>query len=128
MRTVKKRTGETVPFSGKKIFNAIKGAAGETGEMADNDISQATLKTEVLLANENTVSVEEIQDTVEEVLMDMGFKKTAKAYILYRQKHKEQREASMKLMEQYNGLLFADSKDSDLKKSATTNHTPSLSV
>jgi ribonucleotide reductase alpha subunit len=44
-------------------------------------------------------SVEEIQDIVEKILIENGHAKTAKAYILYRQKRKEVREAKTVLLD-----------------------------
>ena len=37
------------------------------------------------------ISVEKIQDIIEETLMKYGYHQVAKAYILYRQKHSENR-------------------------------------
>lgn len=114
-----KRNGEVVPFYQKKIYNAIFRAATSVKEMSADNVQFVTDNvTETLMTDfENEyVSVEKIQDIVEDALMDQGFKKTAKAYILYRQKHAEQREASLDLMKQYNDLLFSDSEDVDLKR------------
>ena len=114
-----KRNGEVVPFYQKKIYNAIFRAATSVKEMSADNVQLVTDNvTETLMTDfeDEYVSVEKIQDIVEDALMDQGFKKTAKAYILYRQKHAEQREASLDLMKQYNDLLFSDSEDVDLKR------------
>ncbi len=94
--TVKKRTGEVVPFSREKIINAVFKAAksvggtdlDEAGRLADK-VVEALLK---LAGSSGPLDVETIQDTVEKVLIEQGHAKTAKSYILYREKHKEERE------------------------------------
>ena len=40
---------------------------------------------------DNIIDIEHIQDIVEETLMNMSFRKTAKLYILYRAKRQENR-------------------------------------
>ncbi len=96
--SVKKRSGETVAFESKKIYNAIKKAAMATNEISDETVVQIT--NEVLKDLDNnfmarTPSVEEIQDTVIRKLMDAHAYKTAEAYIIYRQKHSEIRNANV---------------------------------
>ena len=96
--SVKKRSGETVAFEAKKIYNAIKKAALATNEISDETVVQIT--NEVLSDLDNnfmarTPSVEEIQDTVIRKLMDAHAYKTAEAYIIYRQKHSEIRNANV---------------------------------
>ena len=96
--SVKKRSGETVAFEAKKIYNAIKKAALATNEIPDEKVVQIT--NDVLTDLDNnfmarTPSVEEIQDTVIRKLMDAHAYKTAEAYIVYRQKHSEIRNANI---------------------------------
>ncbi len=96
--SVKKRSGETVAFEAKKIFDAIKKAATATNELSDERVVQIT--NDVLGDLDNnfmgrTPSVEEIQDTVIRKLMDAHAYKTAEAYIIYRQKHSEIRNANI---------------------------------
>ena len=100
--SVKKRSGETVAFESKKIYNAIKKAAQATNEISDETVVQIT--NEVLKDLDNnfmarTPSVEEIQDTVIRKLMDAKAYKTAEAYIIYRQKHSEIRNANVDAVE-----------------------------
>ena len=57
-----------------------------------------------------------MQDVVELVLMEQGHYDLAKKYILYRQKHKERRDAKNKLMETYQDIFFSKSTDSDMKR------------
>ena len=96
--SIKKRSGETVAFEAKKIYEAIRKAAYATNEISDERIVQIT--NDVLSDLDNnfmgrTPSVEEIQETVIRKLMDARAYKTAEAYIIYRQKHSEIRNANI---------------------------------
>ncbi len=97
---VKKRNGETVFFDIQKIFNAIKKAVDSTGEFNEDVVRALAIKTINLiqqLYNSNGMpTVENIQDCVEEVLLASPFKRTAKAYIIYRDQHAKLREFSLK--------------------------------
>ena len=61
-------------------------------------------------------TVEQVQDIVESMLIRYDYEKTAKAYILYRAEHAKIREAESDLMNIYNELTYADSKDADIKR------------
>ena len=90
MIMVKKRNGNSVSFEKKKIVEAILGAMKETGEtntIVANRIANIISKMEC-----DEISVEEIQDIVEEKLMASKMKKVAKAYIRYRYKKEVARE------------------------------------
>lgn len=86
---VKKRNGRMAPFDKNRIENAIfkaaKAVGGEDRLLAEELSNVTTLFLRNKYGKE-TPSIEEIQDTVEKVLMETGHAKTAKAYILYRQK------------------------------------------
>lgn len=97
---VKKRDNSIVCFDSGKIRNAVKAAFNETGENYDErnlDVFIDTLPFASCLADVDTVSVELIQDTIENWLMMNHYFKTAKAYILYRDKHKQARIVSNKI-------------------------------
>ena len=105
---IEKRDGSIVPFEAQKITNAIAKAGKATGEFEDKDAKRLTLRVlslaEQLMGNK-TPTVEEIQDIVEEVLLSSTYRKTAKAYIIYRDQHARIREitnnASVELVDQY---------------------------
>ncbi|MEG1181682.1 MAG: anaerobic ribonucleoside triphosphate reductase, partial [Oscillospiraceae bacterium] len=61
-------------------------------------------------------TVEDIQDTVENVLMDNGYAFVAKKFILYRSNRTRAREMNTSLMKIYDELTFADAGDSDMKR------------
>jgi len=91
-----KRDGRLVAFNKDKITDAIFRAAVEVG---GSDRSEAEKLAGDVVAHINEKyplgaipSVEEIQDMVEKILAENGHFNTAKAYILYREKHKDIRD------------------------------------
>lgn len=61
-------------------------------------------------------NVEQVQDIVEEVLIQFGYVKTAKAYILYRAEHTKIRQSESDLMDIYMRLTYSYAKDEDIKR------------
>jgi anaerobic ribonucleoside-triphosphate reductase len=95
MFKVLKRDGEVADFSLSKITDAIKKALEATKMQFDEDMIHllglrvtADLQEKVL---DNCIQVEEIQDSVEHILIQAGYEKTAKAYILYRKQREKVR-------------------------------------
>ncbi|MGD2174717.1 MAG: anaerobic ribonucleoside-triphosphate reductase [Candidatus Brocadiaceae bacterium] len=84
---VRKRNGRLLPFDQSKIADAIFKAAqavgGDDRMLADELASMVTMLLEKDYDGEPP-HIEGIQDTVEKVLIETGHAKTAKAYILYR--------------------------------------------
>ncbi len=105
---IKKRDGRVVKFDLKKITEAISKAGKATGEFDEKAAQKLTLQVVNLtqqVIDREVLTVEEIQDIVEEVLLSSPYRKTAKAYILYREQHARLREMkdkmSVDLVEQY---------------------------
>lgn len=96
IKSIRKRTGQIVPFDQKKITNAIykaslavrAGSRKLARELSDQVVKLLNQRFE----SEDIPQVEEIQDIVEEVLIKSNQVQIAKAYIIYRQKHKRIRE------------------------------------
>jgi ribonucleoside-triphosphate reductase len=87
---IKKRDGRLVKFNAVKITNAIAKAGAATGEFdyqAAKVLTIRVLNLSEQMFDDNILTVEEIQDIVEEVLLSSPYKKTAKSYILYREQH-----------------------------------------
>lgn len=83
-----KRSGAVVPFNPERITNAIYRAAVAVGGR-DRLIAERLTRQVIQLLDQQALAshiptVEEIQDTVEKVLIENGHAKVAKAYILYR--------------------------------------------
>ncbi len=120
-KKIKKRDGKIVNFNPEKITSAIAAAGSSTEEFKLDRAKQLAKKVLERAEKEITVrtpSVEQIQDIVEQVLMESSFKRTAKAYITYRQERNRTREAKSNLMEGYKKIALADaSEDSDIKRS-----------
>ncbi len=95
IREISKRDGRIESFESEKITNAIFKAALAVGG-SDEELA-ARLTDEVVQRideryNGRTPDVEGVQDIVEKVLIENGHAKTAKAYILYREKRRSARE------------------------------------
>jgi len=92
---IQKRNGALEPFQPEKIFQAILKAAQATQEFGESEaleITKKVLEKATCELSKRIPTVEEIQDIVEDELLESKFKKTAKAYILYREQHKQIRE------------------------------------
>ena len=113
-QTVIKRDGRAVPFDEKKIYNVIKAAAGKAMKAADIQYVVNAIKD--YFADDTEITVEEIQDEVENALMHSRFTDVAREYVRYRQIHEIRRKSNDALMEEYSDLLFTDPKDMDLKR------------
>ncbi len=107
-----KRDGRVVDFNPEKITIAIAKAGKATGEFNYETAKRLTIRVLDLayrLISPRNPTVEEIQDIVEEVLLNSAFKKTAKAYILYREQHAQIRDlknkADVELVDKYLNKL-----------------------
>ncbi len=105
---IRKRNGQITDFDQSKISRAITRAGEATGEFGQDIAQKLTLRVLSLMqaAIVSTIPhVEEIQDIVEEVLLASPYKKTAKAYVIYREQHAQIREmvsaAGVQLIDQY---------------------------
>ncbi len=98
---IQKRNGNLESFDRVKISNAIYKAAVAVGGKDRTRADELSRQVEHVVEKkfgERIPTVEEVQDIVETVLIDQGHGKTAKAYILYRQKHKEVRDARIAML------------------------------
>ena len=93
--TITKRDGTKDQFSLDKIMNAIVKAFESVNEPADLGIVSKILNH---LDMHDDITVEEIQNQVEEALMREGYYNVAKSFILYRQLHSEDRDTLEKMM------------------------------
>lgn len=113
-----KRDGRKVPFNVDKIYNAIEKAFRSTGVLGgDEEINFLTSRVLTSLSEpEKEYSVEEIQDTVEKVLMHYGFNDIAKKYILYREQRTKARDLNSSLDNTFKEIINLNGVDSDLKR------------
>lgn len=109
-KEIKKRNGDVVSFDPAKIMTAMRKAfAAENVSVDESILTQMTdrvvAKLDALIAGEQVPTVEQVQDLVEETLMERGYFRVAKHYILYRFEHtKERKEQVVREIEE-NKLL-----------------------
>ena len=118
--TIIKRDGREVPFDADKITEAILRAfrasdSAKTQKVAEELTHQVVREIE---SNESigTPNVEDVQDAVERVLIEHGFVRTAKSYILYRAERSRIREMNTRLMRIYDEITNKAAIDSDIKR------------
>ena len=107
---VRKRTNELQEFQGEKIYNAIIAAMKSVDENNSSGISVAKRIVKEIKAenkDKDVITVEEIQNAVEEKLMGSHFKKTARSYIRYRYDREMIRNDKTKLMTEIGEKLRA---------------------
>ena len=96
MKYVRKRDGQLDRFDSDQITIAIlkaaKAVGGRDEELAKRLSKQVISELEKRFGEKGVPTVEEIQDSVEKVLIEKGHARTAKAYILYRKQHQDLRE------------------------------------
>jgi anaerobic ribonucleoside-triphosphate reductase len=124
LKQIIKRDRTYVPFKKEKIVLAIFKAATAVG--GDDFSTAERLAEEVVEIAEKQypdgiAEVEGIQDIVEKVLIENGHAKTAKAYILYREKRRSAREANALIGATINMFSeYLDDKDWRINENANT--------
>ncbi|SET33119.1 ribonucleoside-triphosphate reductase class III catalytic subunit [[Clostridium] aminophilum] len=112
---VMKRSGERVPFNPEKIEHAICKANKEEGILSER-LTDAQIHDVVIGIQKDArnagrdLSVEEIQDKVEDALMGTGKHKVARLYITYRYKHNEMRKMS-DIDQKISGVVERDNEE-----------------
>ena len=99
---IRKRDGRVAPFDQKKIYEAIHkatiGLGKENRSLAKKLAKEVAETMAQKYSGKDIPTVENVQDTVEEVLIKNEQVELARAYIIYRQKHKEIREMKATLV------------------------------
>jgi len=120
LETIIKRDGREVPFEPEKITEAILRAFRASDSAKTQKVAEELTRQIVreLSANESigTPNVEDVQDAVERVLIEHGFVRTAKSYILYRAERSRIREMNTRLMRIYDEITNKAAIDSDIKR------------
>jgi len=120
-QTIKKRDGRIVKFKVKKVIDAIEQtmlAVGIDDEELPKILAEKVIhEINVSFNDDHLITVEEVQDVVEKVLINESHAKMAKAFILYRQKRSELRKVKQNILGRFddsklnvNGLLIAKSR------------------
>ena len=119
IENIRKRDGRLVPFELDKIAGAIyKAFQACSSKYELKTALDIAKKVEKNLEKKQSAlpTVELVQDTVEEVLIEQGFVRVAKAYILYRENRTRERDMRSRLMKTFEEITFSESKNSDLKR------------
>lgn len=102
MKKIIKRDGTLVDFNRDKIAEAIWKAAQSVGGKDRTIAEEISIEIEkllnILFKGKSNPTVEQVQDLVENMLIERKHAKTAKAYILYRQKQTEIRDRQKAIM------------------------------
>ena len=99
---VVKRDGSRKRFDAAKIESAVARAGGATAEFGGATAARITAQVVKVIAHRSlgrTPAIEDIQDIVEQALIAADFVKTARAYIVYREQHKQLRTDRKTLMD-----------------------------
>ncbi|KYH34135.1 anaerobic ribonucleoside-triphosphate reductase [Clostridium tepidiprofundi DSM 19306] len=114
MQYVVKRDGRRVEFDAQKITNAIKGAASEIGiimkESEFIDLTQSIIQ-KLEMFDKNELTVEEIQNVVEELLLSSGYDEIGNAYSNYRRERTKIREIKSDIMKTINKIGVETDRD-----------------
>lgn len=96
-----KRDGSKEDFNVEKIASAVNKAFKSVNQITPVAIHEAIVN---LFKDRDIIGVEEIQDEIEKLLIQYNCASAVRAYILYREKHKEAREINDRLnyMEKYS--------------------------
>ena len=127
MYTVKKRDGKVVDFDLKKISDAITLAfEAQEKEYNPNIIDFLALKVTADFEpkiKDHHIAVEDIQDSVESVLVQAGYADVAKAYILYRRQREKLRNMKSTILD-YKDLVdsYVKSIDWRVKENSTVTY------
>lgn len=127
---VRKRDGRIVDFDFNKIIEAVKKAFESQGENYHEELAKTIYGNFELFDDEKIISIETIQDEVENILMDCGYNKVAKVYILYRERHNESRFIKERIdyMDRYSmsGDNAATSSETDSNANVTMKNVANL--
>ncbi|WP_269539037.1 ribonucleoside triphosphate reductase [Cerasicoccus fimbriatus] len=108
VRWIRKRDGSKATFEPMRIVDAVAKAGEATGEFSRDVAMQLAIQivnrfTEAIKAHAPTVEL--VQDLAEDVLIESRYRKTAKAFIIYREQHARRRairnQTKTEIVEQY---------------------------
>lgn len=112
---IRKRDGRVVPFDAEKIteaiFKAAKAVGGQNRRIAEALTDQVMIQLSQKGYNGVPPTVEDVQDIVEKVLIENGHARTAKAYILYRDRRTRIREGKSDLMDTVKEILVETNRE-----------------
>ena len=114
---VTKRDGRKRKFNISKVYNAIEAAFKATKEEYTEDTMDKLVDAvveEISKDNAKSVKVEKIQNTIESLLMNNGYTKVAKEFILYRDERNRVRETKSDIVKTIKEITESDIKSSNI--------------
>lgn len=128
-RKVVKRDGRIVDFDSEKIVAAVEAAFNSVNQSLPPRLLRSFIK-DITVNLPDPVSVEDIQNKVERKLMDSKYFQAAKAFILYREKHRELRDIAedVNYMDWYthNDINAATSSNTDPNSNVSAKNVANL--
>lgn len=121
--TIVKRDGKHEDFSISKIKNAISKAFVATNKDVDDGVIAGLTMSVIEQFDNTTMSVERIQDIVEQTLM-RKHPDVAKKYIIYREWRNTERNKKSKMKIEMDGIVAIDKNDVNLSNANMSSHTP----
>lgn len=125
---VLKRNGSYEEFDINKIINAVQKAYDSQDMIMEDIVLEEIYELEKVTSS--SMSVEAIQDAVEEILMDFAPAKVARAFVIYREQHKQARHIKERLdyMERYSTSMdnAASSSETDPNANVTQKNVANL--
>ncbi|MFM7390102.1 MAG: ribonucleoside triphosphate reductase [Vampirovibrionales bacterium] len=122
-----KRDGQRREFNADKITLALAKAGQATGEFREETAlrlcENVLQQLEQRQPASNLIEVEQVQDCVEDVLLESRYKKTAKAYVLYREQH-----AQLRALYESENVAMVDDYLSQLDWKVTENANMTFSI
>ena len=120
MKKIIKRDGRKVTFHSGKIYDAIQNAFDACGKENTNEIVEK-ITDEVIekldsVFKHKVPHVENVQDTIEEVLIANNLSEVAKTFIIYRYNRTKIRTANSELMKTMKDITFKKAVDNDTKR------------
>lgn len=125
---VLKRNGSYEEFDINKIINAVQKAYDSQDMIMEDIVLEEIYELEKITSS--SMSVEAIQDAVEEILMEFAPAKVARAFVIYREQHKQARHIKERLdyMERYSTSMdnAASSSETDPNANVTQKNVANL--
>ena len=126
-----KRNNSQVEFDITKIHDAVNAAfLDTTGAPAPQSLLMFITETFSEMEENRVIHIEQIQNTIEMILMDRGYHDVAKDYILYREEHKDNRliRERIEYMDGYgrDGVNAATASETDANANVTTKNVANL--
>ena len=121
---ITKRDGRVVNFDKNKIKNAIISAMSRSNKGIDESLAEKISESISVKFSDKPISIEEIQDMVENKLMGSNRKDVAREYIIYRKERSDIRENGSVFMKLYDSIIDVQNHDIMQENANVDGHSP----